>query len=286
MRKNLNFYEIVAGADNSRAMETETIQKNGASPKSHTSRWNLIKIFPFFVILYFGAAGTFAQDIITLRNGDDIEALVQEIGMDEVKYKKFENSNGPNYTLKKSEIFMIRYVNGSKDVFKDETPVPPTNQTNTQGQANNQQDPPVDYNTFLQLRKDDAKMAEFLKTNDGVLYEQFYRGASLKNTGGALLGVGLLFTAVGGMLEIIGFNDIEDGEITKDGSATMIAGGVVLAAGQIFIITSIPLSAVGGSLKRRAADSYERKYFNNRTAFQPLLNFGITGNGVGLALKF
>ena len=34
MSKNLNFYEIVAGADNSRAMEPETIQKNEASPKS------------------------------------------------------------------------------------------------------------------------------------------------------------------------------------------------------------------------------------------------------------
>ena len=40
MSKHLHFYEIVAGADNSRAMESETIQKNGASPKSHMSRGN------------------------------------------------------------------------------------------------------------------------------------------------------------------------------------------------------------------------------------------------------
>ena len=40
MSNNLHFYETVAGAGNSRAMETETIQKNGASPKSHTSRGN------------------------------------------------------------------------------------------------------------------------------------------------------------------------------------------------------------------------------------------------------
>jgi len=57
--------------------------------------------------------------IITLKNGEDIQALIQEIGELEVKYKKYENSNGPNYTLKKSEIFMIRYSNGSKDVFVD-----------------------------------------------------------------------------------------------------------------------------------------------------------------------
>ena len=40
MSKNLNFHEIEAGADNSRAMEPETISKNGASPKSHRSRGN------------------------------------------------------------------------------------------------------------------------------------------------------------------------------------------------------------------------------------------------------
>ena len=61
-----------------------------------------------------------AQDIITLKNGDDIQALVQEIGETEIKYKRFDNPNGPNYSIKKSGIFMIRYVNGSKDVFLEE----------------------------------------------------------------------------------------------------------------------------------------------------------------------
>jgi len=62
-----------------------------------------------------------AQDVITLKNGGEIQAFVQEIGDVEVKYKKFENPDGPNYTLKKMEIFMIRYANGSRDVFVQET---------------------------------------------------------------------------------------------------------------------------------------------------------------------
>ena len=51
MSKHLHFYEIVAGADNSRAMESETIQKNGASPKSHTSRGNLIYLMTVVLLL-------------------------------------------------------------------------------------------------------------------------------------------------------------------------------------------------------------------------------------------
>jgi len=238
------------------------------------------RIFILVVATLLSVAGAWAQDIITLRNGDDIEALVQEIGTDDVKYKKFENPNGPNYTLKKSEIFLIRYANGSKDVFKDEAPVPSTNQTNAQSRNNNQPDPPVDYNTFLQLRKDDDKMAEFLKTNDRYLYEQFYRGASLRNTGGGLLATGLIFTVAGVVMGIAGSDNADNGD------TWIIVGSVTLAVGQIFIITSIPISATGGGLKRRAADNYEEKYFNYRTTFHPSWNLGITGNGVGLALKF
>jgi hypothetical protein len=46
------------------------------------------------------------------------------------------------------------------------------------------------------------------------------------------------------------------------------------------------LSAIGGSLKKRAADGYELKYFSNRTSYQPSLDFGFTGNGIGIALRF
>ena len=60
-----------------------------------------------------------AQDIITKQNGDDIEAKVLEILDSEIKYKKFNFLDGPTYTEKKSEILLIRYENGSKDVFTE-----------------------------------------------------------------------------------------------------------------------------------------------------------------------
>jgi hypothetical protein len=58
-----------------------------------------------------------AQDIITLKTGDEIEALVQEIGVDVVKYKRYGNTQGPSYSILKTDIFMIRYENGAKDTF-------------------------------------------------------------------------------------------------------------------------------------------------------------------------
>lgn len=58
-----------------------------------------------------------AQDIIIKRNADEIEAIVKEIGINTVTYKRYSNPNGPDYTISKSEIFMIKYANGEKEVF-------------------------------------------------------------------------------------------------------------------------------------------------------------------------
>jgi len=101
-------------------METETISKNEASLKNQMSRSNTMRrTFLFFATLCVSVASTFAQDVITLKNGEDIQVLVQEIGAVDVKYKKIDNPNGPNYTLKKSEILIIRYASGSKDIFSE-----------------------------------------------------------------------------------------------------------------------------------------------------------------------
>ena len=114
----MNKLRFRAAVANSGAMEAETISKHGRSSKSQMSRKNLMrKIILFFAAFCVSASSAFEQDVITLKNGDDIQAIVQEIGDVDIKYKKFDNPNGPNYSLKKSEIFMIRYVNGNKDVF-------------------------------------------------------------------------------------------------------------------------------------------------------------------------
>jgi hypothetical protein len=72
-----------------------------------------------FIFLYFLCAVCLlsAQDIILKINGDEIQSKVAEIGLDEVKYHRFDNLTGPVYTIKKSEIFMITYEDGSKDIF-------------------------------------------------------------------------------------------------------------------------------------------------------------------------
>lgn len=59
-------------------------------------------------------------DKMLLRNGDDIEVKIVEIGLEEIKYKKCDNLEGPTISILKKDVFMITYPNGTKDVFKEE----------------------------------------------------------------------------------------------------------------------------------------------------------------------
>lgn len=61
-----------------------------------------------------------AQDLIIMNNGDEIEAIVVEVGITEVTYHKFDYQDGPSYVVSKEDIFMIKYNNGSKDVFRNQ----------------------------------------------------------------------------------------------------------------------------------------------------------------------
>jgi hypothetical protein len=60
-----------------------------------------------------------AQDTLSTRSGESIIAKVLEVTTNEVKYKKFDNLNGPNIIILKSDLFQIKYENGTKDDFNN-----------------------------------------------------------------------------------------------------------------------------------------------------------------------
>lgn len=65
-----------------------------------------------------------AQDIITLTSGTKIRAKVLEINPDDIKYKDFNNQDGPTTTIQKNTVAEIRYANGTKTVITTEDAAP------------------------------------------------------------------------------------------------------------------------------------------------------------------
>lgn len=102
----------------------------------------------FTILFATGAIALgYSQDVINVANGEKIKAKVLEVNSSEIKYKRFDNPDGPTYTISKSEVQFIQYPNGTSDVFskqensneiktvsnsKIET-VKPNNQTNIFG---------------------------------------------------------------------------------------------------------------------------------------------------------
>jgi hypothetical protein len=60
-------------------------------------------------------------DNIIFKNGDELSAKVIEITTGVVKYKRCDNLEGPLISVSKKEILMIRYKNGTKELFKENT---------------------------------------------------------------------------------------------------------------------------------------------------------------------
>ena len=74
---------------------------------------NLIFIIPaIFICINLNA-----QDILYLKSGVDVQVKVYEVGKKEIKYKKFNNLDGPVYSLVIKNIDRIKYQNGEEENF-------------------------------------------------------------------------------------------------------------------------------------------------------------------------
>ena len=68
-----------------------------------------------FVVLFMNSVLVKSQDTICLKDKTTFAAKIIEVGISEIKYKRLDNLTGPNYLSSKSDIFFIKYSNGSID---------------------------------------------------------------------------------------------------------------------------------------------------------------------------
>ncbi len=71
----------------------------------------------FFIALFSTYLQVYSQDIIQKINGDKIECEINIIDLENIKYKKYDNLDGPFYLIKKSEIEKIIFKNGTEESF-------------------------------------------------------------------------------------------------------------------------------------------------------------------------
>lgn len=59
-----------------------------------------------------------SQDVIYLNDGANIKAKIVELTTESVKYKKSDQLDGPLRNISLSDVFMIIYEDGTREVFK------------------------------------------------------------------------------------------------------------------------------------------------------------------------
>lgn len=59
-----------------------------------------------------------AQDVLVKTDKSEAKVKVVEITESTIKYKKWENPDGPLYNITKSDVFMIIYSNGEREIIK------------------------------------------------------------------------------------------------------------------------------------------------------------------------
>ena len=211
-----------------------------------------------FVCFFFGGI-LFAQDIITKNDGTDIQAKVVEVGQSSIRYKKFSNLDGPTYTISLSDILMITYENGEREVY------------NAKNETKKQSSLPqglMTYNSWSGkvsvggVTIERESLGKFFTREDLALYD---RGKSIGTFGGVISIVGAL---------PFGY---EIGKMVggDDPNLYWLIGGCTAA------LIGIALNAAGGGLVKQAIS-----HFNSSVTFQPEFRFGATPNAIGLAFVF
>jgi hypothetical protein len=92
------------------------------------------KIIGLLSILFTCMCSLHAQDTLAKSNGDKVLVKVLEINPGEIRYKRFSNPDGPQYSISKTDVKYIVYSNGTRESFENskqvETALPASSSQN------------------------------------------------------------------------------------------------------------------------------------------------------------
>lgn len=195
-------------------------------------------IFSLVVVL---TQNVFCQDSIYKKNGEIIASKVLEINDTEVKFKKAQNIGGPTYAELKSELFRIKFENGTIDTISSKVEV--IAEAATQTVSTNQQS--VSSRQSLMYRTvNDAEMyaiIEALPPSDSktrmkreyALMKQYQANQYLAGTLGWVIGFGVPIVVTAATLTNNAI--LYSGDPVSVIVVGALTGAVIRTMGQVFM---------------------------------------------------
>jgi hypothetical protein len=78
-----------------------------------------LKTSCIFIVLFLaaGICSLAAQDLIVLKDGNMIEVKLIEISPSEIRYKRFDNLDGPTFVVPAANVYSLKYENGKTELI-------------------------------------------------------------------------------------------------------------------------------------------------------------------------
>jgi len=99
------------------------------------------RIFLALICFFIYVGFLYPQDVIYKSDGETIDANVIEIAIETIKYKNYNQMDSPVRNILKSDVFMIIYEDGTREVFKNSKKenIQPDHQVERRDQINKDQ---------------------------------------------------------------------------------------------------------------------------------------------------
>lgn len=221
--------------------------------------------------IVFVSLVSMAQDVIFRSANDSIVAKILTVGTTEITYKKWNNLDGPVYSILIDDVAAIRYKNGSYDFFTKKKKSLPKQTTvvNTNHLTR-------DGNTYIygDLIMNKREMDEWLQEQNCIAASSlFSRGLTTAYAGWALMVGGLSLDLIATIMNFTAKKQ----NLTEIHALWIAAGALEIAC--------IPTIAVGYTKMHNSVNVYNVSC-RTTAEVQPYWTIQASAHGIGLALKF
>lgn len=202
-----------------------------------------------------------AQDVIVMKDQSTIMSKVLEITSTEIKYKKWDNLDGPIYSNSKSEVLSINYENGEVEEFTETAKKQQSNKApQVQYQYLNSYMTKSGGRLYLNGRPlSDYEIRRLVSSED---YQQYQKGRKLGQAGIILDVVGGIALVVSEAINLFSPDlnntlgpSVLDTPAFKTEMAFLIVGTVTLGTGVL-------LGVFGSEKIENVADTYNKNHGN------------------------
>ena len=231
--------------------------------KKYQMTWLLFLLLPF---------GAMAQDQLLFLSGEEETVKIMEVTPDELKYKRWDNIDGPLFTVRKADLFMVKYANGTKEKFEAKAVAPASTAR-----------VPVDYSEserwVAEIRHKNHKYGDSMQEQNRLCRNKINQGITVAALGGGLFWpVGIYYLWRGATLS--GYSPQVE---VAFGALTLAAGSAMITVGAVRIGKFIRYR---NYLSTKAGQAYVTPVLLNSQQYQGASVMNSPGYGVTVGIRF